>query len=45
MNGIAKVIYLVLTIYAWLIVARMLLSWVSRAPEAPRTRSTRSWST
>ena len=32
MNGIAKVIYLVLTIYAWLIVARMLLSWVQPRP-------------
>ena len=32
MNGIVYVIYLALTIYAWLIVARMLLSWVQLRP-------------
>ena len=32
MNGIVQVIYLALTIYAWLIVARMLLSWVQLHP-------------
>jgi YggT family protein len=32
MNGIIYVIYLALTVYAWLIVARMLLSWVQLRP-------------
>ena len=32
MNGIVYVIYLALTVYAWLIVARMLLSWVQLRP-------------
>ena len=32
MNGIIYVVYLVLTIYAWLIVARMLLSWLQLRP-------------
>ena len=32
MNGIFHVIYLALTIYAWLIVARMLLTWVQLRP-------------
>lgn len=32
MNGIIYVIYLALSIYAWIIVARMLLSWVQLRP-------------
>ncbi len=32
MNGIIYVIYLALSLYAWIIVARMLLSWVQLRP-------------
>jgi YggT family protein len=32
MHGIVYVLYLALTIYAWVIVARMLMSWVQVRP-------------
>ena len=31
-NGLVRVIYLALTIYAWLIVARTVLSWLQPRP-------------
>ena len=32
MSGIIYVLYLALTVYAWLIVARMLLTWIQLRP-------------
>jgi len=41
MSGIIYVIYLALTLYAWLIVARMLLSWVQLRPGGTASKANR----
>ena len=41
MSGFVYVIYLAVTVYAWLIVAQAVMSWMQLRPGPPRTASTR----